>query len=170
MATIDQLYPGEYLKASDFNDKPVTLTVKEVIRKKISDGSGGEEFAVVAFFQETERKIVLNKTNAVCFRAMFGDDSDDWGDHRVTFHPVKDESGLSDSGQCIRVKGSPELTKQLKFQARLGRRVVTQTMVKTEDKPGTSEAVNATTGEVTPAGEALPEMAPADPVPQDEML
>jgi len=171
MATIDQLYPGEYIKAGEFNDQPVTLTLKSVERKPISDGSGGEEPAVVVEFKETDKKFIMNKTNAVCLRAMFGDDSEEWAGHRVTLHPVKDESGLSDSGQCIRVKGSPELDKQMKFQARLGRRMITQTLVKTDDAKAPN--VDATTGEVKePEKPAEPEPAEPTPaaVPQDEML
>jgi len=185
MATIDQLFPGEYVKAGEFNGKPVTLTIKEVARKPISDGLGGEEPAVVATFEDTEKKLILNKTNAVCLRAMFGEDSDEWAGHAVTLHPVNDESGLSDSGHCIRVKGSPELDKQVKFQARLGRRMVTQTMVPTKASPaaqkpestsGEGVAVNAETGEVMQPGEPQPEVPNVvasefvPEVPQDEML
>lgn len=167
MATIDQLYPGEYIKAGEFGGKPVTLTLKIVERLPISDGSGGEEPAVVVTFKETEKKFIMNKTNAVCLRAMFGDDSDDWSGHRVTLHPVKDESGLSDSGQCIRVKGSPELDKQVKFQARLGRRMVTQTLVKTEETA--APVVDAKTGEVKEP-EKAPVATEPTPVAEEELL
>ena len=129
--SFDELYPGTYIKAGEFGGKPVTLTIKAVTREMLSNGSGGEEGAVIVAFEKTDKLFVMNKTNAVCLRAMWGDDSGEWTGHRVTLHPVKDESGLSESGQCIRVKGSPELPKALKFRARLGRKMVTQTLVPT---------------------------------------
>jgi hypothetical protein len=98
---------------------------------------------------------VMNKTNAVCLRAMWGDDSGEWAGHKVTLHPVKDESGLSESGLCIRVKGSPELPGPLKFRARLGRKMVTQTLVPTGkgsptggSAPAPAVEVDEDTGEV----------------------
>ena len=145
--SFDQLYPGTYIKAGEFNGKPVTLTITSVKREMLSNGTGGEEGAVIVAFSETEKLFVMNKTNAVCLRAMWGDGSGEWEGHRVTLHPVKDESGLSESGQCIRVKGSPELTKPLKFRARLGRKMVTQTLVPTTNGKPTAN-VDATTGEV----------------------
>jgi hypothetical protein len=142
--SFDQLYPGTYLKAGEFEGRAVTLTIKTISREMLSNGSGGEEPAVTVAFSETEKQFVMNKTNAVSLRAMWGDDSGEWIGKRVTLHPVKDESGLSDSGLCIRVMGSPELEKPLKFKARLGRKMVTQTLVPT----GKDAAVDAETGEV----------------------
>ena len=129
--SFDQLYPGTYIKAGEFNGKAVTLTITQIKREMLSNGAGGEEGAVTVSFKETEKQFVMNKTNAVCLRAMWGDDSGEWLQHRVTLHPVKDESGLSESGLCIRVAGSPELDKPLKFKARLGRKMVTQSLLPT---------------------------------------
>ena len=157
--SFDELYPGTYLKAGEFHGKPVTLTIKSVAREMLSNGTGGEEAAVVVAFEKTEKLFVMNKTNAVCLRAMWGDDSGEWIGNRVTLHPVKDESGLSESGQCIRVAGSPQLDKPLKFRARLGRKLVTQTLVPT--------------GKGSPSGDSAPvvdedtgELFPSDPQPQ----
>ena len=155
--SFDALYPGTYLKAGEFNGKAVTLTVKTITREMLSNGSGGEEPAVTVAFAETEKQFVMNKTNAVSLRAMWGDDSGEWVGHKITLHPVKDESGLSDSGLCIRVKGSPELEKALKFRARLGRKMVTQTLVPTGNgKTPVPENVDEDTGEVFAFDEDAP--------------
>ena len=110
----------------------------------------------------------MNKTNAVSLRAMWGDDSGEWVGHKITLHPVKDESGLSDSGLCIRVKGSPELEKALKFRARLGRKMVTQTLVPTGNgKAPVPENVDEDTGEVFGFDEDAPEPASSTLVGQN---
>ena len=146
--SFDELFPGKYIKAGEFKGKAVTLTVKSVEREMLSNGTGGEEGAAIVSFAETEKQFVMNKTNGVCFRAMFGDDTGDWVGHKVTLHAVEDESGLSESRQCIRVAGSPELDKQLRFRAHLGRKLVTQTLEPTKAKAKAAPAGDADTGEV----------------------
>jgi len=155
--SFDELFPGKYIKAGEFKGKDVTLTVASVEREMLSNGAGGEEGAAIVSFKETEKQFVMNKTNAVSLRAMWGDDSGEWVGHKITLHPVKDESGLSDSGLCIRVKGSPELEKALKFRARLGRKMVTQTLVPTGNgKAPVPENVDEDTGEVFGFGDDAP--------------
>jgi hypothetical protein len=132
--SFDELYPGNFIKAGEFQGKAVTLTITTVKREMLSNGAGGEEGAVTVSFHETPKQFVMNKTNAVCLRAMWGDDSGDWIGKKVTLHPVKDDSGLSESGLCIRVKGSPLLTKPLKFKAHVGRKMLVQTLTPTEAK------------------------------------
>ena len=176
--SFDELYPGTYVKAGEFNGKPATLTIKSVKREMLSNGTGGEEGAVIVAFSETEKLFVMNKTNAVCLRAMWGDDSGEWQGHKVTLHPVKDESGLSESGLCIRVKGSPELPSPLKFRARLGRKMVTQTLVPTGNGKGSPSGgpapapvtVDEDTGEVFGFDDGPPTDAlePQDDAPTPE--
>ena len=144
--SFDELWPGKYLKSGEFKGKAVTLTLKSIEREMLPNGSGDEEGAVVASFEETQKLWVVNKTCGVALRAMFGDDSGEWIGKRITLHPVPDASGLSESGTCIRVLGSPDLAKELKFRAHVGRSMLTQTMKVTKAKP--APAVDADTGEV----------------------
>jgi len=131
----DKLYPGNYIKAAEFHGKSPTLTIKSVAREMLSNGRGGEEGAVIVAFAEVEKKWVMVKTNGVCLRALWGDDEGEWVGHKITLHAVPDTSGLSESGLCIRVKGSPELAKPLKFKAQVGLTKLTQTLVPTAKKP-----------------------------------
>ena len=84
---------------------------------------------------------VLNKTNARCMIAMFGDESDDWAGKAVTLFPEKDTSGLSDSGWCIRVKGSPDIKKAVDaiMPATRFRKAVTRKLVPTGKGKGKAE-------------------------------
>jgi len=169
--SFDELYPGTYIKAGEFQGHPVTLTIKAVKREMLSNGAGGEEGAVTVDFAETEKQWVMNKTGAVCLRAMWGDDSGEWLGHRVTLHPVKDESGLSESGLCIRVKGSPDLDKPLKFKARLGRKMVTRTLQPTGNGKTPPEPQGADSGashESDASGEPEPPFDPDTSVVDDD--
>jgi len=119
----NEMYPKDRIYAADFQGKPATLTFKSVEMETLGEGSPSEGRMPVWHFQETDKKLPANLTNGTCARALFGDDSEDWIGHRITLHPVPDASGMSDDGLCIRVKGSPELERDLVFKARIGRTV-----------------------------------------------
>lgn len=118
----DQLFPGRFIKAGEMRSKPLTLTIKDVYLDGLEQEDGTEKSQAVVSFEEIKREWALNKTNAQCLVAMWGRDSGDWIGHKVTIYPEHDASGLSDSGVCIRVKGSPELTKTVTAQIKLPRR------------------------------------------------
>jgi len=120
--TYDQLFPGRFLKAGEFQGKDVTLTISAVRIEPLPQADGSERVRGVLSFAETKKELVLNRTNGECLKAMWGPVVDDWVGHRVTLYPERDPSGLSDSGVCIRVKGSPELNEPLKVSIRLPRR------------------------------------------------
>lgn len=121
MADLDALFPGRFIKASEFTG-PVTMTITGVKREKAEADDGTSEHMAVVSLKETEREWHLNRTNALCLGAMWGRDYTRWAGHRVTLHAEKDTSGLSDSGLCIRVKGSPELQAPMTATIRLPRR------------------------------------------------
>jgi hypothetical protein len=129
-----EMYPQDRIYAADFGGKAVTLTIKAVENELLGKGSQSEKTLPVWHFEETPKKFPAVKTNGLCARAMFGDDSDDWIGHKITLYPAKDESGLSDDGLCIRVKGSPELERPLEFRAQLGRSKKTFRLVPTKKK------------------------------------
>lgn len=128
------MYHSDRIYAADFKGREVTLTFKKIVMEVLGKGSPSEEELPVWYFDETEKRMPANKTNGVCARALFGDESDDWIGHRITLFPTKDTSGLSDDGLCIRVKGSPELERPLKFKAHVGRDTKTFTLTPTGGK------------------------------------
>jgi len=120
--TYDQLFAGRFLKAGEFNGKPVTLTITNVYLEDMEQDDGTEKHQAVVAFKETKREWALNKTNAQMLVAMWGGETDGWLGHRVTLHAEPDKSGKSDSGLCIRVVGSPELASAITMQVKLPRR------------------------------------------------
>jgi hypothetical protein len=148
----NQMYPKDRFYAADFKGKPVTLTFKEVKRELLGKGGPSEKMMPVWYFEETPKFLPAVLTNGVCARAMFGDDTDDWIGHKITLIPAKDTSGMSDDGLCIRVSGSPELTKPLKFKTQIGRAKQAFLLTPTVIEPPAADAaevVDAETGEVS---------------------
>jgi len=118
----DALFPGRFIKAGEMSGKPVTMTIADVYLDHLEGEDGREKPQAIVSFKETKREWALNKTNAQCLLAMWGQDSGDWVAKRVTLFAERDASGLSDSGLCLRVKGSPDITKSVVAEIKLPRR------------------------------------------------
>ena len=79
----------EYLAGEMFLDKngkptEVTLTMKDVKVKEIADGRGGDAEKPVLSFQERDKLLVLNKTNARIIAGLYGPETGDWLGKKVT--------------------------------------------------------------------------------------
>jgi hypothetical protein len=126
----DQLFPGRFLKAGDFQGKDVTLTISAIDLEELPSQTGGTKVKGILTFHNVKKKLVLNRTNGECLKAMFGRDTGEWIGKRITLYPAHIEYEGSDL--AIRVRGSPDLKADLPFQLQMPRRKpVTVTMVKT---------------------------------------
>lgn len=129
------LFPGRFLRASDFKGKAVTLTVTDVAMEPLPQDSGGERERGIVSFAETKKGLVLNRTNASAFVALFGRDTADWQGHRVTFHPEQVKLGR-ETVLGIRVVGSPEIAEPLAYELRLPRKKPRQVTLVPTGKAG----------------------------------
>ncbi len=161
----DQLFPSRFIKAGEFGGKPVTLTITAVDMDELEKEDGTVKNTPVVSFAETKRQWVLIKTNAQCLLAMWGPDTDGWIGKRVTLYPEHDASGLSDSGLCIRVKGSPDITGPITATIKLPRRKpMTRKLVKTTAASAPAEpAFDTEMGEVAPSSAEPAFDNPPDP-------
>lgn len=99
----DQLYPGRFLKAGEFNGKKPTLTVTAVKLDEL-EGNTGKKIKGLISFKETDKALVLNRTNGICIREMFGRKPPEWVGKRITLFV-----GIWNGEDCIRVWGSPDI-------------------------------------------------------------
>ncbi len=68
MMNFDDLFPGKYLKASDFA-QPRILTMRALVeREQFTDGTSKP----VMYFNEETRGWVINKTNGAILKAGYG--------------------------------------------------------------------------------------------------
>jgi hypothetical protein len=152
----DQLFPNRFLKAGEFKGKDVTLTVAAVDVEEL-EGDKGKQVKGIITFKETKKQLVLNKTNGLCLRGMFGRDTGAWVGKRVTFWPAPIDFG--DAEIAIRVRGSPDLEADLEIEIKLARKKArTVKMFKT----GPRGANGAAKKEAPPAEQALPAEPPPD--------
>lgn len=116
----DQLYPGRFLKAGDLAGKKVTVTIKDVNLDRLESTDGKKTKGILSLV-ETDREVVLNKTNGLCIRAMFGRKLADWAGKRITLF-----AGSFNGEDCIRIWGSPELEKDMDVTIELPRKKPTR--------------------------------------------
>lgn len=140
----DQLYPGKFMKAGEFQGRDLTLIISDVKLEELGDGKEAETKVVVSF-ANTKKKLVMNKTNATCLKLMFGRNTDDWLKKKVTFYPapIRDPFTGEDT-IAIRVRGSPEIPQTMECQATLGRKAVKFKLYKTgQPQPNGKKPVQA---------------------------
>lgn len=99
MPRLSDLYPSRYLKADDLPEEGIIVTIRSVELEKMTDGKDKP----VIYFDEIEKGLVCNKTNANTIGKMYGDDTDQWEDERVTIFP-SEVSFQGEMVDCIRVK------------------------------------------------------------------
>ena len=60
---VELMFPSKYLKAADFKGKDVTLTIKSVQMDEL-ESKRGKEWKYIVHFEETDKMLVMNVTNA----------------------------------------------------------------------------------------------------------
>lgn len=98
---VGALFPSNYIKAADLQDRQVQVTIDRVVMEDI-----GSDHKPVVYFRGKEKGLVLNKTNTSVIAQGYGDDTDDWTDAEVILYPsTTDFQGKV--VECIRVKLPP---------------------------------------------------------------
>lgn len=102
MAHIDLIYKSNssYLKAEDIGTDMPTFTMTAADVKTFDDGSA----KVVVEFNETDKVLPLNKTNATAIADLYGMDTDAWVNRQIMLFtmPVEFNGKMV---QAIRVRG-----------------------------------------------------------------
>lgn len=103
------MFPNEYLCAADLRGKDVTLTIREVKQEELRSQDGGTEPKWILYFDEMkgrgkdEKRLVLNKTNAVTIAKLHGSDSEGWKGKKIVVHPAMVKS-FGEMVEAIRIR------------------------------------------------------------------
>lgn len=101
MPTIDNMFPSKFLKASDI-DQDYEVTIKEVATDELGQGAD-KETKFVVHFDEYDKGLVLNKTNANLIASQHGQDTEEWIGKRVVL-TVEDVSFQGKITPAIRIR------------------------------------------------------------------
>lgn len=76
------LVPASFLQKEDF-DRPALLTIDRIEIKNVAPQGQPPENKGVIYFQEEDRGLVLNRTNAEIVGALYGKDPDQWPGRKI---------------------------------------------------------------------------------------
>ena len=101
---VDLMFPSRYLKAADFAGEPVTLTIVQVVKDKVQAANGTKSEKYILRFKETEKELILNKTNARSVAKVLGElKAIAWPGQKITLKPTTCEA-FGEIVPCIRVE------------------------------------------------------------------
>ena len=106
------LFPTQYLSAADLRKEDRTVTIRGVTVDELKTSQGSEKKPCV-YFEETkaaadrdgkkEKRLVLNKTNAMTIASLYGYEVDEWKGKRITLYPTQADA-FGKTVDCIRVR------------------------------------------------------------------
>ena len=86
MTTLNDLFPSKYLKAADIGESDLIVTIKKLVKEEL--GQDRDEKPVL-YFSETDKGLVLNKTNAESIAAIYGNDLGGWVGKRIALYATE---------------------------------------------------------------------------------
>jgi hypothetical protein len=100
---VSDAFPSKYLKVEDLNDVDLVLTITKVTSEILGQGAEAQKKLIV-HFEECEKGLACNKTNAGVIAKLYGDDTDDWIGHAITLWPNHDVEFKGEIVSAIRVR------------------------------------------------------------------
>ena len=87
MKTTD-LFPSKYVKASDLEDGPKTVVMRELVVEEIGQGKSAEPKGVL-YFSDFDKGMVLNVTNCRTIEDGYGTETDAWPGKPIELFSMK---------------------------------------------------------------------------------
>lgn len=86
---INDAFPSNYLKAAELEEDTI-VTIADVRMEEMGQGKDKNSKPVL-YFEETDKGLVLNKTNSGTIAKLYGPETDDWIGKRITIYPTEVE-------------------------------------------------------------------------------
>lgn len=103
---VGDLYGNRYLTAADLGGREPIVVMRAVAVEKVKQGRETEE-RLVLYFENAERGLMLNKTNALAIASLHGEETDAWLGRRIRlFESSEDYDGKT--YRVIRIKQATE--------------------------------------------------------------
>ncbi len=78
---LSSIFPSKYLKAADLKGREPTVVIASAEIEKI-----GDDNKLVLYFQDKDKGIVCNRTNADRIAYMYGTDTDSWIGKKIVLY------------------------------------------------------------------------------------
>jgi len=100
--TIDQIFPSRWIKSSDIGSTPKIATITKIDFEIV--GPDREQKAVLSF-QNSTKRLILNRTNAQTLANLYGKEVMSWVGKRITLYCAE-----------VQFRGAPCLAVRIKDQ------------------------------------------------------
>lgn len=101
---IQNAFPSKWLKSGDVEEGDLTLTIRSVAMEDIGSGEN-QETKPVLYFEETEKGMVLNKTNADTISKLHTPETDNWIGKKITIFATEvDFAGKQTLALRVRIR------------------------------------------------------------------
>jgi hypothetical protein len=107
MATVEDYFASDYLRATDLAGKPKIVTI-DSIGEGLFENDGRKRKKPIVYFAEPDVKpLVCNKTNFLTIASIWGDDTKDWLGKKIVIYPdlVSFRGKVS---EAVRVRSLPK--------------------------------------------------------------
>ncbi len=94
----DVFNAGKSLKANDLKGQAVVLTMGNASLVEFKDGN-----KIELEFQGTDRTLILNKTNTMLIKSIYGPNTEGWFGRQIEVYPDRTMYG-SEMVDCVRVR------------------------------------------------------------------
>ena len=102
---VELMFPSKYIKALELKGKPYTVTISGIKADKLRKVDGTQELKYIVSFEEAEKMLVLNKTNAYKIAEILDElDALKWIGKKIVLYPTTCEA-WGETKDCIRVRG-----------------------------------------------------------------
>ena len=152
MATVNDYFPSNYVRAADLNGRDLVVTIDHIEEAEFENDGKKQIKPVVHFRDEGVKPLVCNKTNFLLISGICGEDTDQWPGKQICLYPdmVAYKGQVS---EAIRAKRPP--------QADVKPTPQTPAMADEAHTAATAQAPFAT----APATETVPAKNPNDEIP-----
>lgn len=84
---VSEAFPSKYLRAADLQGRTTRVVINVIQLEEVGTEGAGEHKPVI-YFQDKDKGLVLNKTNAATIAMAYGDDTDGWGGADLELFPM----------------------------------------------------------------------------------
>lgn len=108
---INNAFPSKYLKSGDITDEDMVLTISHVEIENVGQG-GDTELKPIVYFTETDKGLVLNKTNAATIAKVVGTpETDGWPGKKIALFATEvDFQGKQTLALRVRIRAPARVT------------------------------------------------------------
>ena len=80
--TVDELFPSKFMKATDLEDGEELVLIMDRVRTE--EVGQDKELKGILYFEEQDKGLVLNRTNARILEELYGPNFPDWRGRKIT--------------------------------------------------------------------------------------